>query len=109
METLRQKLELVLATEPGVIEQYERRKEEVRSSMYLFSTSYPSFLTFPRMAGAQIKSLSRKVEARELQSAKVEKSIKVARVRTPAQSGLDVLTATISPIRITGTLPYKTS
>ncbi|KAH9983439.1 hypothetical protein BJV74DRAFT_797421 [Russula compacta] len=54
LETLRQKLELVLATEPGVIEQYERRKEE-------------------------IKSLSRKVEARERQAAKVEKSIKVAR------------------------------
>jgi hypothetical protein len=31
LETLRQKLELVLATDPGVIEQYERRKEEVRS------------------------------------------------------------------------------
>ncbi len=30
LETLRQKLELVLATDPGVIDQYERRKEEVR-------------------------------------------------------------------------------
>jgi len=54
LETLRQKLELVLGTDPGVIEQYERRKEE-------------------------IKSLSRKVEDRERQAAKVEKSIKVAR------------------------------
>jgi len=54
LETLQQKLELVLGTDPGVIEQYERRKEE-------------------------IKSLSRKVEERERQAAKVEKSIKVAR------------------------------
>ncbi|KAI9462755.1 P-loop containing nucleoside triphosphate hydrolase protein [Russula earlei] len=54
LETLRQKLELVLGTEPSVIEQYERRKEEIRS-------------------------LSRKVEEREQQAAKIEKSIKVAR------------------------------
>jgi hypothetical protein len=37
LETLRQKLELVLGTDPGVIEQYERRKEEVRSVVPLFS------------------------------------------------------------------------
>ncbi|KAI0287939.1 hypothetical protein B0F90DRAFT_1827934 [Multifurca ochricompacta] len=55
LETLREKLEL-LATDPGVIEQYERRKEE-------------------------IKSLSRKLEERERHAAKLEKSIKVARVR----------------------------
>lgn len=36
LETLRQKLELVLGTEPGVIEQYERRKEEVRSVVPMF-------------------------------------------------------------------------
>ncbi len=36
LETLRQKLELVLGTDPGVIEQYERRKEEVRSVVLLF-------------------------------------------------------------------------
>jgi hypothetical protein len=39
LETLRQKLELVLGTDPGVIEQYERRKEEVRSVELLFFTS----------------------------------------------------------------------
>ncbi|KAI0302917.1 hypothetical protein B0F90DRAFT_183826 [Multifurca ochricompacta] len=54
LETLREKLELLLATDPGVIEQYERRKEE-------------------------IKSLSRKLEERERHAAKLEKSIKVAR------------------------------
>ena len=40
LETLRQKLELVLGTDPGVIEQYERRKEEVRS-LDLVVTSKP--------------------------------------------------------------------
>ncbi|KAI0298433.1 hypothetical protein B0F90DRAFT_1918343 [Multifurca ochricompacta] len=54
LETLREKLELLLATDPGVIEQYERRKEE-------------------------IKYLSRKLEERERHAAKLEKSIKVAR------------------------------
>jgi hypothetical protein len=44
LETLRQKLELVLGTEPGVIEQYERRKEEVRSVVPLFSASNTRFL-----------------------------------------------------------------
>src|SRR5712672_1683921 len=39
LETLRQKLELVLGTDPGVIEQYERRKEEVRSILRCSSTS----------------------------------------------------------------------
>jgi hypothetical protein len=44
LETLRQKLELVLGTDPGVIEQYERRKEEVRSFVPLFSASNARFL-----------------------------------------------------------------
>lgn len=44
METLRQKLELVLGTDPGVIEQYERRKEEVRSVVPLFSALSAKFL-----------------------------------------------------------------
>ncbi|KAI9434892.1 P-loop containing nucleoside triphosphate hydrolase protein [Lactarius indigo] len=54
LETLRQKLELVLAADPNVIDQYERRKEE-------------------------IKSLTKKIEDRERAAAKVEKSMKVAR------------------------------
>ncbi|KAH9016086.1 P-loop containing nucleoside triphosphate hydrolase protein [Lactarius hengduanensis] len=54
LETLRQKLELVLAADPGVIDQYERRKEE-------------------------IKTLTKKIEDRERAAAKVEKSMKVAR------------------------------
>jgi len=44
LETLRQKLELVLGTDPGVIEQYERRKEEVRSVVALFSVLNARFL-----------------------------------------------------------------
>ncbi|KAI0290728.1 P-loop containing nucleoside triphosphate hydrolase protein [Russula brevipes] len=54
LETLRQKLELILATDPGVIEQYERRKQE-------------------------IKALTKEIEENERLAAKVEKSIKVAR------------------------------
>lgn len=54
LETLRQKLELVLGTDPGVIEQYERRKDE-------------------------ITSLNKKIEERNKQAAKIEKSIKVAK------------------------------
>ncbi|KAI9442797.1 P-loop containing nucleoside triphosphate hydrolase protein [Lactarius psammicola] len=54
LETLQQKLELVLAANPSVIDQYERRKEE-------------------------IGSLSKKIEDRERAAAKVEKSMKVAR------------------------------
>jgi hypothetical protein len=43
LETLRQKLELVLATDPGVIEQYEQRKDEVCST----GSSFPCLsLTF---------------------------------------------------------------
>ena len=33
LETLQQKLELVLAADPGVVDQYERRKDEVCSIM----------------------------------------------------------------------------
>ncbi|KAI0044470.1 P-loop containing nucleoside triphosphate hydrolase protein [Auriscalpium vulgare] len=54
LETLQQKLELVLQTNPGVIEQYERRK-------------------------AEIEALTRKIEERERKAGKVEKSIKTAR------------------------------
>jgi hypothetical protein len=43
LETLRQKLELVLGTEPGVIEQYERRKEEVSSVVPLFPLQMRGF------------------------------------------------------------------
>jgi len=82
LETLRQKLELVLGTEPGVIEQYERRKEEVRSVVPLF---YASNARFHRtdLNLAQIASLSKKIEERNKQAAKIEKSIKVAKVSTP--------------------------
>ena len=41
LEMQRQKLELVLGTDPGVIEQHQRRKEEVRSSIHLIATSDP--------------------------------------------------------------------
>jgi len=44
LETLRQKLELVLGADPGVIEQYERRKEEVRSVVPLSFASNARFL-----------------------------------------------------------------
>lgn len=52
--TLRERLQMLLNTDPGVIEQYERRKEEIRS-------------------------LTKKIEDRERAAAKVEKSMKVAR------------------------------
>jgi hypothetical protein len=81
LETLRQKLELVLGTDPGVIEQYERRKEEVRSPV---SPDCHFGSEVPPYGLAQIKSLSRRVEERERQAAKVEKSIKVARVSKPS-------------------------
>ncbi|KAI0058575.1 P-loop containing nucleoside triphosphate hydrolase protein [Artomyces pyxidatus] len=64
LETLQQKLELVLATNPGVIEQYERRKNE-------------------------IENLTKKIEERERKVSKVEKSIQTARDNwEPALQGL---------------------
>jgi hypothetical protein len=65
LETLRQKLELVLATDPGVIEQYEQRKDEVCST----GSSFPCL----SLTLGQIKSLSRKIEERERVAAKLEK------------------------------------
>jgi hypothetical protein len=79
LETLRQKLELVLGTEPGVIEQYERRKEEVCSVVLRFKCD----VFFSALTSAQIASLSKKIEERNKQAAKIEKSIKVAKVSTP--------------------------
>ncbi|KAF8266426.1 P-loop containing nucleoside triphosphate hydrolase protein [Lactarius quietus] len=52
--TLQERLKMLLTTDEGVIEQYERRKEEIRS-------------------------LTKKIEDRERAAAKVEKSMKVAR------------------------------
>ncbi|KAA1477744.1 P-loop containing nucleoside triphosphate hydrolase protein [Dentipellis sp. KUC8613] len=54
LETQNQKLELVLQTNPGVVEQYERRK-------------------------AEIETLTKKVAEREKKAGKVEKAIKIAR------------------------------
>lgn len=54
LETLRTQLDLILGTNPGVVDQYERRK-------------------------AEIASLTKKIEEREAKAAKIEKNIKTAR------------------------------
>ncbi|THH15953.1 hypothetical protein EW146_g4614 [Bondarzewia mesenterica] len=54
LESLQQKLNLVLQTNPGVVDQYERRK-------------------------AEIEALTKKIEERERKAKKVDKAIKIAR------------------------------
>jgi hypothetical protein len=102
LETLQQKLELVLATDPGVIDQYERRKEEVCSIMMFGCSGCES-----HFGRARIRSLTKKIEDRERAAGKVEKSMKVVRVgpidtqRVPSANGVS--------FRIIGTLLCKTS
>jgi predicted metal-binding protein len=64
---------MLLNTDPGVIEQYERRKEEVCLLM---------IFDCPGCPGRAQRSLTKKIEDRERAAAKVEKSMKVARVRS---------------------------
>jgi hypothetical protein len=73
--TLRARLELLLTTNEGVIEQYERRKEEVCCSILMFNRPVRSI-----PGRAQIESLGKKIAERARAAAKVEKSMKVARV-----------------------------
>lgn len=64
LQNQRQRLELVLQTNPGVVDQYERRK-------------------------AEIEALTKKIEERERKAGKVDKSIKIARDSwEPALRGL---------------------
>ena len=49
--TLRERLEMLLATDEGVIEQYERRKEEVCLIMIL---GYPGCKVMPRASTDQV-------------------------------------------------------
>jgi hypothetical protein len=65
---------------------------------------------FSALTLAQITSLTKKIEERNKQAAKIEKSIKVANVSTPMPRDDSIsLTCYFAPIRITGILPYRIS
>lgn len=77
LEVQQASLDMILLTNPGVVEQYERRKEEVcrvePRSCFTAPIDFPSH--------PQIADLSNKIEDREKACLRLERDIKNARVR----------------------------
>ena len=91
METLRQKLELVLATDPGVIEQYERRKEEVCSIAQFSPLVTRSSPPLPLLGIDQVfKQKDRGTRAAGGQSRKIDQGCEGKNVSSPRGSVRDL-------------------
>lgn len=77
LDTQQASLDMILLTNPGVVEQYERRKEEVcRVEPPLGFTAIIYLPTHPKIA-----DLTHKIEDREKACLRLERDIKNARVR----------------------------
>lgn len=77
LETQQANLDLILLTNPGVVEQYEQRKEEVcRVEPPLGFAAVIHSPTHPKIA-----DLTHKIEDREKACLRLERDIKNARVR----------------------------
>lgn len=74
LEVQQANLEMIMQTNPGVIEQYERRKEEVRSIHFRSPQKHIQ-------THAQIAKVTRILNDREKTSQRLEREIKSARVR----------------------------
>jgi hypothetical protein len=74
LERQRAKLDLNLNTNPGVVEQYEKRKRDVSDLLLVFR--------FSSIYVPQIEQLEKTLEDRQRKADKVERNIKNARVRS---------------------------
>lgn len=99
LEVHQANLEMIMQTNPGVIEQYERRQADVCPSPFVILRRVLSV--------AQIAKLTKTLNDREKNSQRLEREIKSARVRKVfmhlAKRGFDKLNRTI------GNLPSKGS
>lgn len=95
LETQRANLELNLNTNPGVVEQYEKRKRDVGDGSSFFGMTWSNYL----WCCYQIEVLEETIEERQRKADKIERNIKNARVCNHS-SGHDRLTYFLC--RITG-------